>query len=67
MILIERVIDRLKRITYILIIMLISYSSVFSQPRMASEWVISEWINGTGVSLSYLKGKVIILEYSHRI
>ena len=60
MILTDRVIDRLKRITYILIIMLISYSSVFSQPRMASEWVISEWINGTGVSLSYLKGKVII-------
>ena len=61
MILTDRVIDRLKRITYILIIMLISYSSVFSQPRMAPEWVISEWINGTGVSLSDLKGKVIIL------
>ena len=55
--------NKLKRITYFFIIMLMSYGSVFSQPRMAPEWVISEWINGTGVSLSDLKGKVVIVEF----
>ncbi len=31
--------------------------------RRAPDWLISEWINGPGVTLTELKGKVIIIEF----
>lgn len=31
--------------------------------RRAPDWLISEWINGPGVTLSELKGKVVIIEF----
>lgn len=34
-----------------------------AKPRKAPEWVISQWINGPGVTLSELKGKVVIVEF----
>ena len=29
-------------------------------PRLAPEWAVSEWINSDGVTLSDLKGKVVV-------
>ena len=34
-----------------------------AKARKAPEWVISEWINGPGIALSELKGKVVIVEF----
>lgn len=31
--------------------------------KKAQEWLISEWINGTGTTLSELKGKVVVVEF----
>ena len=31
--------------------------------KKAPEWLISEWINGEGVTLSNLKGQVVIVEF----
>jgi thiol-disulfide isomerase/thioredoxin len=44
-------------------ILLSACSLVHAQQRKAPEWVISEWINGPGVTLNKLKGKVIIVEF----
>lgn len=33
------------------------------QGQKAPEWDISEWINGKGVTLSELKGKVVVMEF----
>jgi thiol-disulfide isomerase/thioredoxin len=32
-------------------------------PRPAPEWIISEWINGSGKTLDDLKGKVVIVDF----
>jgi len=46
-----------------LIIALPAHNPAAAQSRKAPEWVISEWINGPGVALSELRGKVIIVEF----
>ena len=38
-------------------------TSAMSAPQKAPEWEVSEWINGEGVSLVSLKGKVVIVEF----
>ena len=49
------------------IILLISFcisSSTFAAKSIiAPEWVISEWINGSGTSLHDLRGKVVVVEF----
>ena len=49
------------------IILLISFcisSSTFATKSIiAPEWVISEWINGSGTSLHDLRGKVVVVEF----
>jgi thiol-disulfide isomerase/thioredoxin len=44
-------------------ILLFSVTSISAEGRKAPEWVVSEWINGSGVSLADLKGKVVIVEF----
>jgi thiol-disulfide isomerase/thioredoxin len=45
-----------------IIALLVHYPST-AELKKAPEWVISEWINGDGVTLSVLKGKVVIVEF----
>ncbi len=47
----------------VLSILLFSVNSLSAEARKAPEWVVSEWINGPGVSLAGLKGKVVIVEF----
>lgn len=46
-----------------LIIALLLHHPSAAALKKAPEWVISEWINGDGVILSDLKGKVVIVEF----
>ncbi|MCW9032801.1 MAG: TlpA family protein disulfide reductase [Rhodospirillales bacterium] len=32
-------------------------------PRQAPDWVISEWLNGKGVKVNDLKGKVVVVDF----
>lgn len=32
-------------------------------PRVALEWIMSEWLNGEAVSLRDLRGKVVIVDF----
>ncbi len=38
-------------------------SAIAADNRQAPEWDVSEWINGPGVSLKDLRGKVVIVEF----
>ena len=41
-----------------------TFSSAFAaQSLNAPEWVVSEWINGSGTSLQDLRGQVVIVEF----
>ncbi len=42
---------------------LLSYNPADAGVRKAPDWLISEWINSPGVTLSELKGKVVIIEF----
>ena len=42
---------------------LILHNSAGAGVRKAPEWLISEWINSPGVTLSDLKGKVVIIDF----
>ena len=42
---------------------LLSYDSADAGVRKAPDWLISQWINSPGVTLSELKGKVVIVEF----
>jgi hypothetical protein len=46
-----------------LIIFFLTYNVSLAQNRKAPEWIISEWINGPGVTLGELKGQVVIVEF----
>lgn len=46
-----------------LIIFFLTYNVSLAQNRKAPEWIISEWINGPGVTLGELKGHVVIVEF----
>lgn len=50
-------------VVFVLSLILFSSNSTDAGFRKAPEWVISEWINGQGVELDDLKGKVIIVEF----
>jgi len=50
-------------LSLVLSTMLFSVNPVSAEGSKAREWIISEWINGPGVSLADLKGKVIIVEF----
>lgn len=52
-----------KSIILALIFVLLSYNLSESALRKAPEWVISEWLNGSGTTLNKLKGKVVIVEF----
>ncbi len=43
--------------------LLLSSSMLHANSRKAPEWDISEWINGQGVTLSQLGGKVVVVEF----
>lgn len=47
----------------VLSILLFSANPLIAESRKAPEWVVSEWINGDGVSLADLEGKVVIVEF----
>tara|TARA_B100000315_G_scaffold258949_1_gene312904 strand:+ start:1709 stop:2254 length:546 start_codon:yes stop_codon:yes gene_type:complete len=57
----------MKRFTFVSLILLISlyaFPSSFSAKSIkAPEWVISEWINGSGISLRALQGTVVVVEF----
>ncbi len=57
----------MKRIALIVLIFVIGLgmsSSTFAAKSLeAPEWVISEWINGSGTSLHNLRGTVVIIEF----
>jgi len=42
---------------------LLSWNSADAGVRKAPDWLVSEWINSPGVTLSELKGKVVIVEF----
>ena len=44
-------------------VLLLSYAPANAGARKAPDWLISEWINSSGVTLSELKGKVVIIEF----
>jgi hypothetical protein len=46
-----------------LTIFFLTYNVSLAQNRKAPEWIISEWINGPGVTLGELKGRVVIVEF----
>ena len=51
-------------VSLILLLILSVSSLTFAVPSTnAPEWVVSEWINGSGTSLQDLKGKVVIVEF----
>ena len=55
---------RILRLVILSIIIFILTSNVsLAQNRKAPEWIISEWINGPGVTLGELKGRVVIVEF----
>jgi thiol-disulfide isomerase/thioredoxin len=50
--------------TVILTLLLICFSTLLqANGRKAQEWDIAEWINGPGVTLSELAGKVVVVEF----
>ncbi len=54
---------KLRLLTLSLVIFIITCNVSLAQNKKAPEWIISEWINGPGVALSELKGKVVIVEF----
>ncbi len=46
-----------------LIICFMAPISMSAESQKAPEWEVSEWINGDGVKLSDLRGKVVIVEF----
>ncbi len=55
---------RFALVSLILLIGLCTSSSMFAAKLIkAPEWVISEWINGSGTSLHDLRGKVVVVEF----
>jgi thiol-disulfide isomerase/thioredoxin len=50
-------------ILLISVIALMAHNPGVAKSVKAPEWLISEWINGPGVTLSELKGKVVIVEF----
>jgi len=57
----------MRRIAFIFLIFAIALgmsSSTFASKLIkAPEWMISEWINGSGTSLHDLRGKVVVVEF----
>ena len=57
----------MKRFAFASLVALIglsTFSSTFAaQSLNAPEWVVSEWINGSGTSLQDLRGQVVIVEF----
>ncbi len=53
----------LKVIILLFSLILFSFSIVSAGSRKAPEWLVSEWLNVPGVTLSELKGKVVIVEF----
>jgi thiol-disulfide isomerase/thioredoxin len=57
------------RILFIVIAILCVFSSLgvraeaSSTEKQAPEWVISEWINSTGLILENLQGKVVVIDF----
>ncbi|HEB72521.1 MAG TPA: TlpA family protein disulfide reductase [Nitrospirae bacterium] len=47
----------------VLSMLLFSANHLSAEGSKAPEWVVSEWINGPGVSLADLRGKVVIVEF----
>ena len=45
------------------IVILMLYTPIAGASSKAPEWSVSEWINGGGVTLDELKGKVVIVEF----
>lgn len=45
------------------IMFFLAHHPLAAKPRKAPEWLISEWINGPGGTLSELRGKVVIVEF----
>ncbi len=54
---------KLKVFMFSLIIFSLACNVALAQNRNAPEWVVSEWINGPGVTLDELKGRVVIVEF----
>jgi hypothetical protein len=47
----------------LLIISLMTHGLAAAQSVKAPDWQISQWINGPGVTLSELRGKVVVVEF----
>lgn len=45
------------------IILLTGKAEIGASENQAPEWVISEWINSTGLTLSDLRGKVVVIDF----
>jgi len=45
------------------LLLLFTSTLIHANSRKAPEWDISEWINGQGVTLSELAGKVVVVEF----
>jgi hypothetical protein len=54
----EMAMRKFKVVILCLIIFFLTYNVSLAQNRKAPEWIISEWINGPGVTLGELKGRV---------
>ena len=54
-----------KKYLYLLLpaLLILFAASALASPKKAPEWVISEWINGPGVTLDELRGKVVVIEF----
>jgi len=52
-----------KTVMMLSLLLLFSSSLLQANSRKAPEWDISEWINGQGVTLSELAGKVVVVEF----
>ena len=50
-------------VIFSLIIFSLTYNLSLAQNKKAPEWITSEWINGTGVTLGELNGQVVIIEF----
>ncbi len=54
---------KLKLLVLSFILFLLASNVSLAQNIKAPDWIISEWINGPGVTLDELKGKVVIVEF----
>lgn len=52
-----------KAVLTICLLLLFTSSQIHSSSRKAPEWDIAEWVNGQGVTVSELSGKVVVVEF----